>query len=168
MSELSRAVTADWFLWTPLAAAVLHVFEEFVFPGGFLKWYRQYRGPAATGITKSFLWKINALLLAGCFNAGFVGHNPKNLWFWVLFAALLGSNGVWHAWATVRSRAYSPGLITGMLLYLPLASISIGYCIMSGAMTPSAWFAAIIGALYPVWSAIFHHQRSTSMVDQGE
>ena len=33
-----------WLLWAPLVAAAAHIFEEFVWPGGFMNWYRRYHG----------------------------------------------------------------------------------------------------------------------------
>ena len=33
----------DWIPWAPLAAASLHIVEEFVLPGGFPAWDRAYR-----------------------------------------------------------------------------------------------------------------------------
>lgn len=42
----SRVVSAHWFAWAPLAAAAVHLFEEIVFPGGFMEWYRGYLGPS--------------------------------------------------------------------------------------------------------------------------
>lgn len=32
-----------WLFWAPLVAATLHIFEEFVWPGGFARWDREYR-----------------------------------------------------------------------------------------------------------------------------
>jgi hypothetical protein len=56
-----------WILWAPLGAANLHIFEEFVFPGGFTAWYRQYRADASR-ITTRFLVLINVALLIVCCN----------------------------------------------------------------------------------------------------
>jgi hypothetical protein len=52
-----------WFAWAPFATAVAHIFEEFVFPGGFMSWYRRYRGPAAASVNPRFLVIINFVLL---------------------------------------------------------------------------------------------------------
>lgn len=37
--------------WGPLVAAVLHILEEFVYPGGFAQWDRLYRPQIAGSIT---------------------------------------------------------------------------------------------------------------------
>ena len=51
-----------WIFWAPLCAASLHIFEEFVLPGGFAAWYRRYRPEIQKSITPRFLVIINALL----------------------------------------------------------------------------------------------------------
>jgi hypothetical protein len=38
-----------------------------------------------------------------------------------MMSAVLCSNGIWHAWASYKSHSYSPGVVTGMLIYAPLA-----------------------------------------------
>jgi hypothetical protein len=71
--------------------------------------------------------------------------------------ALMAANGCWHLWAATRTHEYSPGMITGALLYIPLAACGFATYIASGRVSAgTAAAAAIIGASYPVWSAVFH------------
>jgi len=44
-------------------------------------------------------------------------------WFSASFAALLGLNGVLHTLATMGLGLYSPGTVTGLLLYIPMSVI---------------------------------------------
>jgi hypothetical protein len=149
---------ARWLLWAPFAAACTHIVEEFVWPGGFMTWYRQYRGPAAASrITPRFLVLINAALLFGCWDAAAARESLMSRAVWLAMCALVGANGCWHLWAAVRTRGYSPGVVTGTLLYIPLAAYGFATYIGSGRVSPAIAIAAgIIGASYPVWSAIFH------------
>jgi len=48
---------------------------------------------------------------------------PRMAWFSASFAALLGLNGLLHTLATLGLGLYSPGTVTGLLLYLPLSAI---------------------------------------------
>ena len=48
---------------------------------------------------------------------------PRMAWFSASFAALLGLNGVLHTLATLGLGLYSPGTVTGVLLYLPLSVV---------------------------------------------
>ena len=69
--ELSSIVA-----WLPFNAVLLHLIEEFVWPGGFGAWYRQYAPDRAASITTTFLVRINALFLAMTIIAGFLFPLP--------------------------------------------------------------------------------------------
>ncbi len=143
-------------MWAPLAAANLHICEEFVIPGGFTAWYRRYR-PNPSRITTRFLVMVNVGLLVACCNVALIGRIPLGIAYWLLMSALLCSNGIWHAWASYKSHSYSPGVVTGMLIYAPLAVYGYIQFLRSGSV--SIWTAAIaciIGGSYHFWSAIYH------------
>jgi len=130
--------------------------EEFVFPGGFAAWYRQYRGNASR-ITRRFLFIINAALLIVCCDIGLLGRTTWGSAYWLLISALLCSNGCWHAWASYKQRAYSPGTITGLAVYVPLAVYGYIEFLHSGAASlRTALIAGLIGSSYQFWSAAFH------------
>jgi hypothetical protein len=150
----------DWLRWAPLGAASLHIIEEFVFPGGFAAWYGRYRRDASR-ITTRFLVIINAALLVMCGDVALLGRTPLGIAYWLTISALLCSNGCWHAWASYRLRAYSPGVITGMTIYLPLAVYGYAHFLRSGAASiRTALIAATIGSSYPIWSAAYHKKRT--------
>jgi hypothetical protein len=146
----------DWLIWAPLLAASVHITEEFFLPGGFQEWYRRYR-PDPSRITRRFLVIVNAVLLAACLNIGFLGRTPIGYFYWLAIAALLGANGTWHAWASYKSHSYSPGVVTGIAVYVPL--VVYGYVQFVGSGAVSIGIAAIafaIGASYQIWSALYH------------
>ena len=151
--------------WLPLLFASLHIGEEFVWPGGFAGWYRRYRPDLAPSITTTFLFCINALLLVVCAISGLLGLGRRGAALWLTIAALLGSNGIFHIQATVRRRAYSPGLITGIVLYLPLLLGGYWYFVSRGlASVATAVAAAAIGCSYP-WMSLRAHMRRASAND---
>jgi uncharacterized protein with HXXEE motif len=162
-SSMILTDTRHWLLWAPLGAAVTHIFEEFVWPGGFMNWYRQYRGLSVSSITPRFLTIVNVVLLAVCVNAALAANTPFGIAYWIAISGILASNGVWHLWAAVRSRVYSPGMVTGLLLYVPLAIYGCTYFLKSGSVSiGGAVMALLIGGSYPLWSAVFHaRSRST-------
>jgi hypothetical protein len=154
---LANELNHHWLFWAPLAAALAHIFEEFAFPGGFVCWYRNYRGVKSSSITPRFLIIINAVLLAACVNVVTAAEEPAGVAYWIGISAVLASNGIWHAWAAVRSRSYSPGMVTGVLFYLPLAIYGCVHFLSSSTVSPATAVAALlIGGSYPFWSAIFH------------
>ncbi len=128
----------NWFWWAPLFAAILHIVEEFVWPGGFGDWDRTYRPLICQSITPRLHVVVNSLLIAVCMSVGLTGLGeagvavggihlrsaiPSNYAgaSWIALVALLFSNAIFHFVGTIQSGRYSPGLITGVLLYIPLA-----------------------------------------------
>jgi hypothetical protein len=146
----------DWLPWAPLFAASLHITEEFVVPGGFPAWYRRYR-PNPSRITTRMLVIVNAALLIACADVALLGRLTLGIAYWMLMSAVLCSNGIWHAWASYKTHSYSPGVITGVLIYAPSAVYGYIQFLRSGAIP--IWIAAIafvIGGSYHFWSALYH------------
>ena len=84
---------------------------------------------------------------------GIAGNTPRGTALWLTLAALLGINGVWHLQATVRGRRYSPGVVTGILLYVPMAVGGFIWMLSTGRATAgTALTSAATGAAYWSWS----------------
>ena len=86
--------------WAPMGVSSLHIFEEFVYPGGFAKWDRHYRPGFRASITPRF-HIINRLLLLLCYDVGAMGGTPIGIagWLAVLYVplAIYGwSEGRWR------------------------------------------------------------------------
>jgi hypothetical protein len=146
-------------LWGPLAAASLHIFEEFAWPGGFRQWYLKYRDNPET-VSRNFLIMINAALLLALMVGAMAGRTERGVALLLTISALLFSNGCWHVWASYKSHTYSPGTITGILLYLPLGIFEyVSWFRLQQASAGTAVFAVLIGCSYPLWSAYYHKRR---------
>jgi hypothetical protein len=146
----------DWLPWAPLAAACCHIFEEFVWPGGFAEWYRQYR-PNGSRITGRMLVIVNVALLAACLNYALAAGTTLGVAALLGLSALLCSNGLWHAWASVKTHTVSPGVVTGVLLYVPLMIVEFSaYLRAERVSIRLAVLAAVLGGSYHVWSALYH------------
>ncbi len=142
----------------PLAAACVHIFEEFAWPGGFLRWYQKYRAHSKS-VNRRFLVVINAGLLITLFEAALAGRTPVGVPLLLTFSAILFSNGCWHLRASYQSRSYSPGAISGTLLYLPLPLFEYaGWMQLGRASAWTAILAFVIGSSYPMWSALYHRK----------
>ena len=151
--------------WAPLAAAALHIFEEFVFPGGFMKWYSAYKPEIKKSISKRFLFFINLGLLILCYDIGALRESSINISIilWLGVTALLAANGAWHLKAVWKTKTYSPGVVTGTVIYIPLAVYGYIYFLQTGQV--SIWIAIaalIVGASYQLWSNLFHLSRAGS------
>jgi hypothetical protein len=146
----------DWLMWAPLFSASLHMSEEFVVPGGFLGWYRGYRADPSR-MNRRFVAIINAVLLVVCCNIALLGRTSLGIAYWLAISALLCSNGVWHLWASYKSHTYSPGVVTGVLLYVPLAAYGYTQFLRTGSVSiGTAALAGVIGGSYQLWDAAYH------------
>jgi hypothetical protein len=150
-----------YIAWAPAVATVIHIFEEFVFPGGFTAWYRRYRPDAALSFTPRFAVTINALLLGVSLLIPLQGLGPSGVALWLVVAALLVGNALFHIRATLSAREYSPGLVTSVLGYLPLGILGYIYFLRSGrASLGTAVSSAVLGGSYNLISVWLHRRRA--------
>jgi hypothetical protein len=140
----------SWLPWAILAAAVLHVIEEY--STGFLPWFRRAIPALARAMTPAWALGINAMFLAFLLVAAI---RPAPM-LTLTAAALVALNAVLHVAMTIRMREYSPGLITALLLYLPLGVLAgahetgTGGAAAAGRIALSIVLAAAIHALAPL------------------
>jgi hypothetical protein len=156
-----------WLWWAPLAAASLHIVEEFVFPGGFADWDRRYRPAIRASITPRLHVVVNGALLVLCLQLGLLGVSDDaearaiGAALWLAVAALLFSNAIFHIVGTVRTKTRSPGVVTGVLLYVPLAIVGYWQFLIGGLA--SVWVAALaaaVGGTYHLWAGMLHRARA--------
>ncbi len=109
----------DNFPFYLFAAAVIHVTEEFFLPGGFISWVKKQAPPIAGRVNVKLAVIVNALFLILCLSSVFLGgHYPM---FALSIAGLLLVNGTAHVIGSIARKSYSPGLVTSLLLYIPLS-----------------------------------------------
>ena len=168
----------SWVWWAPLGAAALHIGEEFIYPGGFAAWDRAYRPEFASSITPGLHVIVNALLLAICATVGIAGMPgqaievaglrfrsaiPSSLAvpLWLAMAALLFSNAIFHLLGTYQTRMASPGVRTGVLLYIPMAVLGYWHFLHTRQVSAvAAVAAALLGGSYHLWASWAHRLRS--------
>jgi hypothetical protein len=120
-----------------LAAAILHVTEEYGYPGGFSQYLKGRVPTLAPYITPGFSITINGLLLSTC--AAATTSLPTPI-LKLSLASLLAINGLPHIAGTVQTRRYVPGVVTGALLYLPLSTTAFYQAVHS---SPTPWSTAL-------------------------
>jgi hypothetical protein len=160
-----------WLWWAPFAAVVLHIVEEFVYPGGFAEWDRRYRPAIRHSITPRLHVVVNGALLLLCAQVGFlagtrdVETRTVGVAAWLTIAALLFSNAVFHVVGSFRTRTRSPGVVTAVMLNVPLAAGGYWYFVRHGtASLGIATAAAVAGGSYHVWAALLHKVRARHRV----
>ena len=73
-------------------------------------------------------------------------RHTRMAWFAVTLAALFGLNALLHTLATLGLGRYSPGTVTGLLLYIPLSAIVLraSAARLSGAIFVKAVFFGVL------------------------
>ena len=130
----------NWVFWAIVAAALIHVAEEYW--GGFLSLIQE-RVPGMT--LRQFLI-INALFVVLCVVAAIVRTSGPVLSLSV--ASLILINALIHIAATVWLRRYAAGVISAVVLYIPLGT----YAFYQAGLTPGK--AAAAGLLGLLWMAV--------------
>jgi hypothetical protein len=95
---------------------LFHILEEYY--GGFPHWVARVFGaelsPSQFLNFNTFFWVVMAV---GTLAAMLI---PFLRWFALMFAAMVTINGSAHLIGSVATMSYSPGVITGTILWLPL------------------------------------------------
>lgn len=125
---------------------VCHFLEE---GPGFVEWFNAH---VARGITEPLFWQVNLTALAitiAVVALEWVSPSPFSavaLVAW--FSFLMLANAVLHVVGSLHDRAYVPGLVTAVALYLPFGVWVLGRIVQSRrlrGMTVAA--VAVLGAL---------------------
>lgn len=150
MFESSCTVAASGVMaWSLVLAVAAHQIEEFVWPGGFRAWYVSYSPHVERALTRRFLVGFNLALLLAAALAAIDFASPSMRFLWLALGSGSAINGLWHLQATLRSRRYSPGVLTGAFVAAPLVSYAFVHFVQCGWVAPrSAISAAAYGGAY--------------------
>jgi hypothetical protein len=108
-------------VWLMPGAYALHILEEWF--GGFPEWVTVLgRNP----LPREAFVVINAIAFtAMIFAARAAARRESHGWMAVAIATILLTNGLAHILASLGTASYSPGLFTGVVLYLPLGNLAL-------------------------------------------
>jgi hypothetical protein len=113
-----------WLLLLP-ASFLVHIAEEWWAGEGFPAWAARVAGspisPLRYLLINGVAWPLFALLTV----LGIL--RPRWAWFPTAFATMVVINAGLHALGTLATRAYSPGLASGLLLYLPIGFAALSH-----------------------------------------
>lgn len=110
----------SWAWLFPLTY-LAHIAEEYW--GGFPAWIARFWGVESSNA--NFLsWNVGALVLM-CVGVALVLATKSYRWLLVSFGTVVLINGVVHAVASIVTWSYSPGVISGLLLYVPLGLVTL-------------------------------------------
>src|SRR5215213_5926485 len=115
-----NAFAGSWAWLFPLSY-LIHIAEEYW--GGFPAWIARFWG-VESSLSNFLSWNVGALIMMTLGVA--VALKTKSYrWLLVSFGTVVLINGLVHAGASVLTRSYSPGVISGLLLFIPLGAITL-------------------------------------------
>jgi len=127
-----RRTNPAFIFWYVPAVALLHTLEEYVWPGGFVRWFNTIAfgstDPNSPLSARRALMTDGAAALAIVPAMFFFGRSTPMLV--LVFASLLMINAFFHLCEVFKTGVYSPGAGTALVLYLPVLSW-VGYFYVS-------------------------------------
>lgn len=138
----------EYLLWIMVIAYALHILEEYQY---------NWRAWAITTIHLDVDWNdfylTNSCVIILGISAAMIGWQAP--WISLVFPAVALINAIFfHILPTIRTRVFSPGLITAVLLFLPITSwIYYGAYLDGVATVPSIILSIAGGGLlmaYPI------------------
>ncbi|MCB9357429.1 MAG: HXXEE domain-containing protein [Calditrichaeota bacterium] len=135
--------------WSALPALMLHQFEEYVLPGGFLPWLNKEifkSGAAGSPISPKLAFVINIVLGWPLYTlVGYVGLTE--MWFVMPMMGILFVNAWFHIALSISTSRYSPGTFSAILVILPLTLYTFYYYIMTWEIGFRLLYFAILAGL---------------------
>jgi hypothetical protein len=125
-------------------ASGLHVVEEYVYPGGFLRWMRSVFPYTAPGVGGAII--INAAFFALVLSG--LSSPQATPVFSMSIAGLLLANGALHVAGTFLTGRYSPGVVTSVLCYFPSAIYTL-------VTIPPKWQMGVLRVLAAILLGVF-------------
>ena len=137
----------EWIFIAFLVASILHMTEEYFYPGGFMDFMGRLNPRFAPLLTVPAAVIINGFQLLLCIAV--IGVGKSQLVFSMSLAALLFINGLVHIAGCLRVKGYAPGVVTGILLYIPLSTYACFIAISSHRLSlRGAVAAGVLGLAY--------------------
>ena len=117
MTALS-ATRSNGGVWLFPSTYVVHLAEEYFGADGFTVWLQRTFGIPLTD-AEFVAWNVFGLMLM-CVGAVLVGRGAQFRFIEIALAVAVLGNAAGHAISSIVTLTYSPGLITGVLLWGPL------------------------------------------------
>ena len=137
----------EWIFSAFLMVSIIHMGEEYFYPGGFMDVMKRLGPKFAPLVNAPMAIIINGLQLLFCIATIVVGKKAPI--FSMSIAGLLFINGWMHIMGCVRTKGYAPGVITGVLLYIPLSVYAYYLFISSSQLTLNEVIVTgVLGLLY--------------------
>ena len=117
-------------IWAQLPVYFVHEFEEYVLPGGFLKWFNNHVMDSKLDdwplTPTASLW-INVPIIFTAFPiCGILATEFGLGWgLWMAYFSIVNAAG--HVVFAILFRGYNPGVVVSLLLNIPIGAFAIWY-----------------------------------------
>jgi len=132
----------DWVFTALVGAALIHILEEYAYPGGFADALKSLLPKSAHLFTPRFHVLVNGVFLLLCLASALIGR--ANLVLSLSGFSLVFVNAILHLRGSIVTKGYYPGMISGALLYIPLAVYAYWTFLASGQLT---WLEGVLSGL---------------------
>jgi hypothetical protein len=106
------------WVWLFPLTYLFHAAEELWGGVGFPAWVSAFAG---ISVAPELFLRLNAMFLMGMVAVVFLARAvPGAGWIVVTLAVSVALNGLLHVAGTLLTRSYSPGVVTGLVLWVPL------------------------------------------------
>ncbi|WP_390914595.1 HXXEE domain-containing protein [Pseudosulfitobacter sp. SM2401] len=141
-------------LLAPLAYAIHHSEENLYFD--FRDWRLRYFADNNALTTEAIFVLLTAITIAFIISATVLRTRAAS---WCVILFLMGSqivNAIFHLGATIVFQDFSPGLITGLLVYLPVNFVILRAALRDGIVTPIQLLVLFFigAAMFAVFEAV--------------
>jgi hypothetical protein len=134
-------MNTQWIFWVAMTAYAMHMMEEF-----FYDWKNWANNTLHLPVEWSGFYVTNTAVLflgIGCASAGW-----SLPWFALLFPGLMLINGFFfHVVPFVRTKKFSPGLITAILLFFPIGFYAYHLAVANGVSSQDIGLSFVGAAL---------------------
>ncbi|HEX8136801.1 MAG TPA: HXXEE domain-containing protein [Pyrinomonadaceae bacterium] len=143
-NEIASGSTVKIWLWLFPVVYLLHIAEEYWAGGGYVAYVARTHGvqlsPTKFLVLNAVGWALMTLGVALARRLGFTE------WLLVCLATVILINGLSHTTSAVLRGEYNPGLLTGLLIFIPLGVGLLFY--LSGRMRRRRYLGALtVGVL---------------------
>jgi len=149
----------DWVFWAMVGAAVVHVGEEYFF--GFIDFSRDMGWRFTAGMDLVAFIVVDALFILLCVAGALMGMDQP--FFSLSIAALFLINTVMHLVPMAMVRRYSPGSVSALFLYVPLAIYAFYVVDEAGKLTAltvlGAFLLSFLWLAFPIGASFIRSAR---------
>jgi len=140
--------------WLPMLAVAAYLAEAWLWPGGFPDWLRRHHPDAVRGQTRlEALAEYSDQPLFALFIGWGGPEQAAWLSWWVVLATAMAISAGLQILRAAKTGGYVPGMVSAVVLFLPLAVIGSGWLVAQGAVTPVALvLSVVVGIAYEVFA----------------